>query len=93
MRTRLRRWDIALPADAGVPRQGLTGPETLLTNLLPIATFGEHIWSAGTDCLDTQDAAARYAQADDEAGEELPRASDYIIREGTLYSLARPQYV
>jgi hypothetical protein len=28
--------DLALPDDAGVPRQGLTGPETLLTNLLTV---------------------------------------------------------
>ncbi len=82
--------DMALPPDAGVPRQGLTGPETLLTNLLPIASCGEHIWSATTDCLDREDAATRYAQADEEAGEELPRASDYIIREGKLYSLRDP---
>ena len=51
--------DIALPADAGVPRQGLTGPETLLTNLLPISTVGNHIWSASTDCVDREQVNAR----------------------------------
>jgi len=83
--------DLALPPDAGVPRQGLTGPETLLTNLLPIASFGDHIWSASTDCSDREQVHARYSEADEAAGKELPRASDYILRDGRLYSLRDPK--
>ena len=86
--------DIALPADAGVPRQGLTGPETLLTNLLPISTVGNHIWSASTDCVDREQVNARYAEADQAANAELPRAKATIHPPGreALFA-ARPEHL
>lgn len=76
--------DLALPPDAGVPRQGLTGPETLLTNLLPVAHHGSHVWSAPTDCVTLDQANARYAEV------EGPRASDYLLFDQRLYSLRDP---
>lgn len=76
--------DLALPPDAGVPRQGLTGPETLLTNLLPVQ-HGAQLWSAPTDCRTVDQANARYAEV------EGPRASDYLLRNSRLYSLRDPR--
>lgn len=77
--------DRALPLDAGVPRQGLTGPETLLTNLLPVVQHGTDVWSAPTECETREDANARYAEL------EGSRASDYLLGDGRLYSLRDPR--
>lgn len=77
--------DLALPPDAGVPRQGLTGAETLVTNQLPLLAHGDALWSAPTSCANREDANSRYAHIDG------PRASDYILREGRLYSLRDPR--
>jgi hypothetical protein len=77
--------DVALPADSGVPRHGLTGPETLLTNLLPVEACGDSLWSAPTDCRTYAQANARYAEV------EGPRASDYLLRDERLYSLRDPR--
>lgn len=76
--------ELALPMDAGVPRHGLSGPETLLTNLLPLVEFSDHLWSAPTECQTSEHANARYAQT------EGPRASDYLLRDNLLYSLREP---
>ena len=76
--------ELALPTDAGVPRRGLTGPETLLTNLLPLVEVSDTLWSAPTECQTSEQANARYALADG------PRASDYLLRENQLYSLRDP---
>jgi hypothetical protein len=77
--------ELALPPDAGVPRHGLTGPETLLTNLLPVTGFGEFLWCAKTDCHTTEQANTLYSQT------EGPRASDYLLRDELLYSLRDPR--
>ncbi len=76
--------DLALPPDAGVSPQGLTGPETLLTNLLPVH-HGQKIWRAPTTCSTTEQANAKYAEVDG------PRASDYLLRDRCLYSLRDPR--
>ncbi|MFN2466630.1 MAG: DUF4365 domain-containing protein [Gaiellaceae bacterium] len=76
--------DLALPVDAGVPRQGLTGPETLLTNLLPVQHGGD-LFAAASPYTTREEVHARY----EEFGG--PRASDYLIRHGRLYSLRDPR--
>jgi Domain of unknown function (DUF4365) len=76
--------DLALPPDAGIPRQGLTGPETLLTNLLPVH-YGDLLWSAPTDYATVDEANERYSER------EGPRDSDYLLRDGRLYSLRDPR--
>lgn len=68
--------DLALPVDAGVSRQGLTGPETLLTNLLPVQ-HGDELFAAASPYTTREEVHARY----EEVGG--PRASDYLIRDGT----------
>jgi Domain of unknown function (DUF4365) len=78
--------ELALPPDAGVPRHGLRGPETLLTNLLPVTGYGEFLWSAKTSCHTNEQANALYALAGDD-----PRASDYLLRDELLYSLRDPR--
>lgn len=60
-------------------------PERLLTNLMPILEHGSRLWSAPTDAFDHRHVRARY----DEAGG--PRASDYLLRDGRLYSLRDPR--
>jgi Domain of unknown function (DUF4365) len=66
-------------------RRPPTPPERLLTNLMPILEHGSWLWSAPTDAFDHRQVRARY----DEAGG--PRASDYLLRDGLLYSLRDPR--
>lgn len=60
-------------------------PERQLTNLMPILKHGASLWSAPTDVVDHQQAHGRY-----EAAGGL-RASDYLLRDGRLYSLRDPR--
>lgn len=59
-------------------------PEQLVTNLIPILEHGAYVWSAPTALSDHTDVRTRY----EEVGGE--RASDYLIRESTLFSLRDP---
>lgn len=68
-----------------VHRRSPAPPERLLTNLMPILEHGSRLWSAPTDAFDHWHVRARY----DEAGG--PRASDYLLRDGLLYSLRDPR--
>lgn len=61
-------------------------PEQQLTNLMPILQHGARIWSAPTELYDTRQAGARYDEVD-----ETSRASDYLLRDRTLYSLRDPR--
>ena len=60
-------------------------PEKQLTNLMPILEYGSWLWSAPTDAFDHRQVHARY----NEVGG--PRASDYLLRDGRLYSLRDPR--
>ncbi|OJU80808.1 MAG: hypothetical protein BGO11_19605 [Solirubrobacterales bacterium 70-9] len=60
-------------------------PESLLTNLLPILTHGGKIWEAAARCSTVTEANEIY----EEAGG--PRASDYLLRSGRLYTLRDPR--
>lgn len=60
-------------------------PEELVTNLLPIVEHGARVWSAPCDYYEHRQVHERY----DEVGG--PRASDYLLRDGLLYSLRDPR--
>jgi len=61
-------------------------PESLLTNLLPILEHGGEVWDADARCSTVAEANEIY----DGAGIG-PRASDYLLRSGRLYSLRDPR--
>lgn len=60
-------------------------PEKQLTNLMPILAHGARLWSAPTDASDHHQVHARYEAMGG------PRASDYLLRNGRLYSLRDPR--
>jgi Domain of unknown function (DUF4365) len=83
-----RAMDMFRLADRREPvlhRLELPPAESLLTNLLPILTHGAEVWEAEARCSTVAQANEIY----EEAGG--PRASDYLLRSGRLYSLRDPR--
>lgn len=60
-------------------------PESQLTNLLPILQHGGEVWDAKARCSTVAEANEIYESA------HGPRASDYLLRSGRLYSLRDPR--
>jgi Domain of unknown function (DUF4365) len=60
-------------------------PESLLTNMLPIMQYGQQVWEAASRCATVAEANAVYEEC------KGPRASDYLLRSGRLYSLRDPR--
>ena len=76
---------LAFRSEPVVPRRAPAPPEELVTNLLPILQHGSRIWHAPSEFDDHAHVHERY----EEVGG--PRASDYLLRDGRLYSLRDPR--
>ena len=72
------------PASAAVPPPMLE-LEALVSNLLPVVQSPDRIWAAPTGCRTPEQAHARFQEA------AQGRASDYLLRDGELYSLRDPR--
>lgn len=66
-------------------RRPAAPPEQLVTNLLPILEHGRRIWSAPCSFYKHGQVHERYAEIGG------PRASDYLLRDGLLYTLRDPR--
>jgi hypothetical protein len=75
----------AFRSEPVVPHRPSAPPEELITNLVPILEHGSRVWSARCKFDDHSQVHERY--------EELggPRASDYLLKDGRLYSLRDPR--
>lgn len=76
---------LGMRSEPALHRRPPPPPEQLVTNLLPILEHGARVWSAPTEFYDHRQVHTRY----EEVGGG--RASDYLLREGRLYSLRDPR--